>query len=167
MLVKLMLALALQGAQADTDCFVVDKEIEGTSLNGLIKPGQEIQIYSPDCVQPARYDYIVFRTRVSDHLVIKQVWGLPGDSLEVRDDGSMYINGVKALTPYDRPYILMGLDRRKMKAHEGPLTGFLALGHPGSIDSGKLGLIDAADIVGVVKREEGRARNLGGDDPSP
>jgi len=141
-------------------CAEVDKHVLGSSLMGLIKPGQEIRIYSPDCVKVGRYDYIVFQTKESNNLVIKQVWGLPGDTLAVGDDGSLTVNGVKVLTPYDRPYILMGYFRNKMKKHAGVLKGYLAMGHPGSVDSGRLGPIPPADVVGVVTQDEGRMRPL-------
>ncbi|MCJ9427847.1 S26 family signal peptidase [Kordiimonas marina] len=146
-------------------CAEVDKHVLGSSLMGLIKPGQEIKVYSPACVKVGRYDYIVFQTKESDNLVIKQVWGMPGDRLAVGDDGSLTVNGVKVLTPYDRPYILMGYFRKQMKKYTGVLKGYLAMGHPGSVDSGRLGPIPPADVVGVVTRDEGRMRHLGGHKP--
>ena len=105
---------------------------------------------------PERYDFIIFTADESENLVIKQIWGLPGDVLKVARNGGLFINGVEALTPYDRPYRLNRFYQKKLKVFEGALDGYLALGHPGSLDSGRIGPVQMKDILGTVSKDEGR-----------
>lgn len=47
-----------------------------------------------------RFDQIVFKSKSGDKYIIKRVIGLPGDSVEMKDD-VLYING----KPYEEPYV--------------------------------------------------------------
>lgn len=47
-----------------------------------------------------RFDQIVFKSPVNDNYYIKRVIGLPGDTIEMKDD-VLYINGEK----YNEPYV--------------------------------------------------------------
>ncbi|MBS4217770.1 signal peptidase I [Bacillus sp. FJAT-49711] len=62
--------------------------------------------------KPERFDIIVFHAPEQKDY-IKRVIGLPGDTVEYRDD-TLYING----KPYAEPY----LDSYKSQIVEGPLT---------------------------------------------
>ncbi|NVJ99180.1 MAG: hypothetical protein HWE25_13580 [Alphaproteobacteria bacterium] len=157
----LILALVF-GVSEDTSdtvtCNPIEKEINGTSLEGQLMPGQKVTVLPTACGLPQRMDFVVFVSDESENLVIKQIWGMPGDILTVGGRGQVLVNGEQTLTPFDKPYILNRFFKKKLKAFEGELEGYLALGHPGSLDSGRVGPIPLEDILGVVKREAGRAR---------
>jgi signal peptidase I len=154
----LLLALTLLLAAPEGDCSPVEKEINGTSLEGQLFPDQKVMAIPTGCHTPRRLDFVIFTSEESDNLVIKQVWGVPGDMLSVGKRGQVYVNGEQTLTPFDKPYMLKPFFARRLKKLEGPLEGYLALGHPGSLDSGRVGPIPLAQIVGVVPRAAGRGR---------
>lgn len=62
--------------------------------------------------EPERFQVVVFHA-TEDKDYIKRIIGLPGDTIEYKDD-TLYING-KA---YDEPY----LDKYKKEVVDGPLT---------------------------------------------
>ena len=140
-------------------CRPVTVEITGDSLQGVVFSGERLTVSSIGCGAPALDDLVVFRT-TDGRFVVKQVWGRPGDTLRVADDGRIYVDGRLAETPFGRPYIVRRAAYRLMKGHEGRLDGYLALGHPGSVDSAMLGPIARADIVGFAPppRRDGTAR---------
>ncbi|NVJ69483.1 MAG: signal peptidase I [Alphaproteobacteria bacterium] len=145
-------------AQEVDDCSPIEKEINGTSLQGQLMPGQKVTAVRPSCRQLRRMDFVIFTSAESENLVIKQIWGMPGDVLAVGEKGRVFINGEQALTPFDKPYILNRYFTKKLRKFEGPLKGYLVLGHPGSLDSGRVGPIAYEDIVGIVEKNEGRLR---------
>lgn len=154
----LFVAVMMMLAEPAPDCTPIEKEIIGDSLEGQLFADQKVHAVSLACRTPKKFDFIIFKSSGSDNLVIKQVWGVPGDRLTVSDRGRIYINGEQTLTPFDKPYSVKPFYRKRLKKLEGPLEGYMALGHPGSLDSGRVGPIPAADVVGVVSQEEGRER---------
>lgn len=142
-------ALMLLNTAGD-DCVRVDTTVSGTSLQGQLWEGQDIEVLGFGCGIPERYDYIVFRVDGNTQPIIKQLWGLPGDTVEVSSRGRLHINGEEAKTPFGRPYGLLGSARTRMKKLTEPLSGYLVLGHPGSIDSTKIGLLTKRDLLGYV-----------------
>jgi len=151
-------ALMLLAATQTADCTPIEKEINGNSLEGQLFADQSVEVLPLACAAPERLDFVIFTSSESDNLVIKQIWGVPGDILTVSDRGHVFINGEQTLTPFDKPYMVKPFFRKRLKKFEGPLEGYMALGHPGSLDSGRIGPIPASDILGVVSREAGRAR---------
>lgn len=133
------------------DCVISETSVEGNSLQGLLWQDQVIKIYSLGCGTPVRYDYVVFRSDEAKLPVIKQLWGQPGDVLTVLDNGRFQINGVEAITPFKKPYRLLGAAKTRFKKLEGEINGYLVLGHPGSVDSARVGLLSTTDIVGYVR----------------
>ena len=111
--------------------------------------------------EPKRFDIIVFHAPENKDY-IKRVIGLPGDSIEYKDD-VLYING----KPYDEPY----LDKSKQEVMDGPLTGSFTLretpvgsnvvpeGHlfvmgdnrGNSKDSRHIGAVPMEKVVGTTK----------------
>ncbi|WP_262695770.1 signal peptidase I [Kordiimonas aquimaris] len=132
------------------DCVRVNTTVSGDSLQGQLWEGQDIEVLGFGCGVPERYDYIVFRVNGNTQPIIKQLWGMPGDMVEVSRKGRLHINGEEAKTPFGRPYGLLGSARTRMKKLTKPLDGYLVLGHPGSIDSAKIGLLTKRDLLGYV-----------------
>jgi len=149
----------LLATEVPADCTPVEKEIHGTSLQGQLMPGQKVMAVPPGCRDMQRLDFVIFTSDESPNLVIKQIWGMPGDVLSVNDKGYVFVNGEQVLTPFDKPYRLNPYFTRKLKKFEGKLTDYLLLGHPGSLDSGRIGPVSLKDIVGIVEKEEGRERH--------
>lgn len=134
------------------ECVRIETTIDGSSLEGQLWQNQAITVLGLGCGTPARFDYVVFRVEDSAPQVIKQLWGLPGDRLQVQDNGRFLINDIEAKTPFGKPYVLLGSSRTRFKKLEGELNGFLVLGHPGSVDSARIGLIAENNILGYVPR---------------
>jgi len=151
---KLILtALLMMIAPSDKDCVISETSVEGTSLQGLLWQDQMIKVHSLGCGIPSRYDYIVFRSDEAKLPVIKQLWGKPGDVMRVLDNWRFEINGLEATTPFKKPYRLLGAARARFKKLEGEINGYLVLGHPGSVDSARVGLLSASDILGYVPQD--------------
>lgn len=152
MFAALILALVMDAGT--NECIRVQTTVTGTSMNGLLWEGQQIEILGLGCGKPGRYDYVVFREQDKTTPIIKQLWGLPGDQLEILPDGKFEINGVQAKTPFGRPYTLLGSAKTRLTALVGIIDGYLVLGHPGSIDSAKVGLIREGSLLGYVLAEK-------------
>lgn len=143
-------------------CETIETTISGNSMQGILFDGQKITVYTPPCGAFERYDHLLFTHAETPNAVVKQLWGLPGDAIEVRRNGTFTVNGVIALTPFKRPYVLNGSAKRRIKKLQGkPLDGYLVLGHPGvemgptgSLDSARIGLLTAEQIIGFVKQDE-------------
>lgn len=124
-------------------------------MQGILNHGRKITVYLPACGKPARYDHLLFTSTESDGAVVKQIWGLPGDTIEVLKKNGLFINGVEALTPFKKRYVLVGFSKTRMKRLQGkPLEGYLVLGHPGSLDSTRMGVVMEKDVLGYVKQDE-------------
>ncbi len=90
--------------------------------------------------------------------IIKQVRGLGGDTLELKD-GNVLVNEKKLSTATGKPFSLseerQAVLHMYVRDYNGiiPENTFLLLGtNPaGALDSTRLGLIHRNDIIGVVK----------------
>lgn len=147
------LILALYMGNAD-GCTVTDTTITGSSMQGILWDGQKISVQSMECGTVERYDHVLFTHEETPNAVVKQLWGMPGDILRVEDSGFFYINDVKVLTPFKRPYRLLGAYKTRFKKLEGELTGYMLLGHPGSLDSARVGLIPRENFLGFVPKDD-------------
>ncbi|MGL5244518.1 MAG: signal peptidase I [Sarcina sp.] len=71
------------------------------SMIPTVEPGDQLfvtRIYNPDKIN--RGDIVVFKSEEFEDLLLKRVIGLPGDHVEVKEDGSVYINGKYLEEPY-------------------------------------------------------------------
>ncbi|UTW58275.1 signal peptidase I [Kordiimonas sp. SCSIO 12603] len=141
---------------SDTSCEITTSSVTGNSMQGILWDKQAISIRSMGCEGFKRYDHLVFTHEETPNAIIKQLWGFPGDTVTVHKDGSFSVNGEKAVTPFKRTYKLLGAYKTRLKKMEteGPLKGYLVLGHPGSLDSARVGLISEGQILGWVSNTE-------------
>jgi signal peptidase I len=129
--------------------------VRGDSLAPLVKEGQTLEVYPVSCAQLAHGDLAVFRTAANKKApVIKRVEGLPGDRLTLAKDGTVLVNGKPALAADGKPYKTTAQGGRMISLYAGaiPPATYLLLGAPGTLDSGRIGLVGLSEIVGVVKK---------------
>ena len=64
--------------------------VDGASMNNTLKDGQVLLLYKLAKVN--RYDIVVVDEENIDEVIIKRVYGMPGDTIEINHN-SIYING--------------------------------------------------------------------------
>lgn len=139
-------------ALAADDCTVTETTITGNSMQGLLWDGQVIAVKSMGCGAPKRFDHMVFTHPETPNAVVKQIWALPGEIITVTDKGFLYVDELQVMTPFGKPYKLLGFSKKRLgKLSGAPLAGYLVLGHPGSLDSARLGLVMEDAILGYVE----------------
>lgn len=73
-------------------------EVEGASMENTLHNGDNLIVdkLSYRFHDPERFDIIVFPFQFQDSTYyIKRIIGLPGETVQIMDDGSIYINGEK------------------------------------------------------------------------
>ena len=73
-------------------------EVEGASMENTLHNGDNLIVdkLSYRFHDPERFDIIVFPFQFQDNTYyIKRIIGLPGETVQIKDDGSIYINGEK------------------------------------------------------------------------
>ena len=102
-----------------------------------------------------RFDMIVFKAPDSDELYIKRVIGLPGDSIEMKDD-VLYVNGKE----YEEPYLKENKEENVLDKltydftlEEVPENSLFVMGDNrlNSMDSRIFGVISYDSVIGEVK----------------
>lgn len=132
--------------------------VKGESMEPTFDSNNRIVVSKTSAIE--RFDMIVFKAPDKDEQYIKRVIGLPGDSVEMRDD-VLYING----KPYEEPYVKrnnnIGLSKVTGDFTLKELTGnkkvpngyFFVLGDNRlkSKDSRDFGFISTDSVIGEVK----------------
>ena len=78
-------------------------EVEGASMENTLHNGDNLIVdkLSYRFHDPERFDIIVFPFQFQDNTYyIKRIIGLPGETVQIMDDGSIYINGEKVEENY-------------------------------------------------------------------
>ena len=134
-------------------------QVQQNSMEHTLEPGQYVLVdkLTPRWDSYGRGDVVVFNPPVAwteDRTpFIKRVIGLPGDTIEVKDDGLVYING----TPLDETYTFKNdqgivepttsLDQTRWVVPDGEL--FVMGDHRrASADSRVFGPIPISDVIG-------------------
>ena len=76
-------------------------EVPTGSMEPTVMPGDEIfvtRIYKPENIK--RGEIVVFKKAGEKELLLKRVIGLPGDTVNIKDGGKVYINGKLLNEPY-------------------------------------------------------------------
>ena len=83
-------------------------EVEGASMENTLHNGDNLIVdkLSYRFHDPERFDIIVFPFQYQDKTYyIKRIIGLPGETVQIKEDGSIYINGEKLQESYGREVI--------------------------------------------------------------
>ena len=80
-------------------------EVEGASMENTLHNGDNLIVdkLSYRFHDPERFDIIVFPFQYQSN--IKRIIGLPGETVQIMEDGSIYINGEKLEESYGREVI--------------------------------------------------------------
>lgn len=146
--------LAACGAAFFMICFVGQRTVvEGSSMEPTLADGDNLIVdkLSYRFGKPERFDIIVFPYEEGEETYfIKRVIGLPGETVQIDEAGTIFINGEKLRESYGKEVI-----ENSGMAAEGILLGadeYFVLGdnRNDSMDSrdGRVGTIKEADIVG-------------------
>ena len=82
--------------------FIIFKvEVPSGSMKPTVMIGDQMfvtRIYKPENIK--RGEILVFKKDGAEELLLKRVIGLPGDTIEIKDGGKVYINGEFLDEPY-------------------------------------------------------------------
>ena len=144
----------------DCDENIVITEVRGTSMAGIVEPGESVAIdYGYyDCHDIKTGDIVIVYYSGNDVPLIKSVFAVPGDRFEL-SDGRLLVNGAVAVNSLGDAYYFSGNAAKMLMLYQNdyegliPANGYLVLGNKveGTIDSTRFGLIDRSNIIGYVK----------------
>ena len=133
--------------------------VRGASMVPLLKNGDVVSVLPFDCRKnpsaplPVRGDIVVFNSGAYPAMpLIKRVAAVAGDTLDLRSDGTIIVNGKPAPNPAGEPYVAVQRERGMFALYKGkiPNDAYLVLGNSGSFDSGRFGLISCEEMTGIV-----------------
>ena len=126
-------------------------EVEGASMENTLHNGDNLIVdkLSYRFHDPARFDIIVFPFQFQDNTYyIKRIIGLPGETVQIMDDGSIYINGEKLEENYGMEVIKPETIGRAAEPIELGDDEYFVMG-----DNRNNSSDSRTDMVGNIKRE--------------
>ncbi len=107
------------------NCFIVQRVVViGESMEPQFQNGDSLILdrITYQFQKPKRYDTVVIDTDGSYGIIIKRIIGLPGETIYIHKDGSIYVNDVKLEDTYGKETIqsdMRGLAAEKIILSEG------------------------------------------------
>jgi len=149
------------------NCLIKTEErtVRGTSLSPLIEPGDTVKVLFGyyNCHNVERGDVVAYDFAGNKDPIIKIVKGLPGDTFELKENGSgwnILINNQALKNSEEKPYLISGNSYKMLSLYAKdypiiPENTYLILSNltTGGIDSTHFGLIDKSDILGKVEKK--------------
>lgn len=126
-------------------------EVEGVSMENTLHNGDNLIVdkLSYRFHDPERFDIIVFPFQFQDNTYyIKRIIGLPGETVQIMDDGSIYINGEKLEENYGMEVIKPETIGRAAEPIELGDDEYFVMG-----DNRNNSSDSRTDMVGNIKRE--------------
>ena len=126
-------------------------EVEGASMENTLHNGDNLIVdkLSYRFHDPERFDIIVFPFQFQDNTYyIKRIIGLPGETVQIIDDGSIYINGEKLEENYGMEVIKPETIGRAAEPIELGDDEYFVMG-----DNRNNSSDSRTDMVGNIKRE--------------
>lgn len=126
-------------------------EVEGASMENTLHNGDNLIVdkLSYRFHDPERFDIIVFPFQFQDNTYyIKRIIGLPGETVQIMDDGSIYINGEKLEENYGMEVIKPETIGRAAEPIELGDDEYFVMG-----DNRNNSNDSRTDMVGNIKRE--------------
>ena len=126
-------------------------EVEGASMENTLHNGDNLIVdkLSYRFHDPERFDIIVVPFQVQDNTYyIKRIIGLPGETVQIMDDGSIYINGEKLEENYGMEVIKPETIGRAAEPIELGDDEYFVMG-----DNRNNSSDSRTDMVGNIKRE--------------
>ncbi len=126
-------------------------EVEGASMENTLHNGDNLIVdkLSYRFHDPERFDIIVFPFQSQDNTYyIKRIIGLPGETVQIMDDGSIYINGEKLEENYGMEVIKPETIGRAAEPIELGDDEYFVMG-----DNRNNSSDSRTDMVGNIKRE--------------
>ena len=127
-------------------------EVEGASMENTLHYGDNLIVYklSYRFRDPERFDIIVFPFQYQTNTYyIKRIIGLPGETVQIMEDGSIYINGEKMEESYGREVIQPETIGRAAEPIVLGEDEYFVMG-----DNRNNSSDSRTDIVGNIKRED-------------
>ena len=146
-------------------------KVDGNSMEPTLSNGDNLIVdkLSYRFRDPSRFDVIIFPYPHADHVYyIKRIIGLPGDAVQVKEDGCVYINGslldehfgaepmlqggiaAQELTLGEDEYFVLGDNRNHSSDSRDPMVGIIK----GEDIIGRAWVrIYPFDKMGIVKHE--------------
>ena len=126
-------------------------EVEGASMENTLHNGDNLIVdkLSYRFHDPERFDIIVFPFQFQDNTYyIKRIIGLPGETVQIMDDGSIYINGEKLEENYGMEVIKPETIGRAAEPIELGENEYFVM-----VDNNNKNNDNRTDMVGNIKRE--------------